>query len=535
MVHPEGRKNTRTNIQRIPDRLRQIIFSPLIGLVFGILVCLGIAIYALWYSSAGRFPAFPEFGNDYIQLGESFLHGQLSLLEQPDPQLKALQNPYDYRQRENIPYHWDASYYEGKYYLYWGPVPALVFAAAEGLNHAQPSASVMVDLPYIGLGFMLLAVFLLILGCFFPDAPSLSPGLFTLMALVNLPSLFLLGNPQIYHASIIYGQFFLFLGLLGWLIFVVRKKSFGLIVAGLGWGLAIGSRVNLSVSVIIYLIFVLVWMVNESGWKPSLKNMGSLLIPFALCAIALGAYNFVRFSNPFETGQKYQLTIPVAHSSYFSISYLPSNLYIYLFYPMDLVGKFPFVKSALFDLSRLPGWLSVPPTMSFDHNIFGIFTSAPGLWLMALVFPLSIMAGTSVRRPGSFLPSLPKWIYLFAMLAVAGLGQFLFLMVFFFSAERYIPDFYISVVLVTAMLVWGMDEFLKHRAGLRFAFWLVVVGLAILTMGMGIFGGFGVPPQLFRLFNPVLYGRLASYWNDRLPLFFTLLNGASRFLPNMPH
>ena len=528
MVHPEGRENTRIKIQSILDRLGQIILSPLAGLVFGILVCLGIAIYALWYSSAGRFPAFPEFGNDYIHLGESFLHGQLSLLGQPSPQLKALQNPYDYLQRENIPYHWDASYYEGRYYLYWGPVPALVFAAAEGLTRTQPSASVMVDLPYIGLGFMLLTIFLLILRCFFPHASSLSPGLFTLMALVNLPFLFLLGNPQIYHTSIIFGQFFLILGLLGWVIYFISGKSAWLIIAGLGWGLAVGSRVNLAVSVAIYLVFALAWMGRESGWRPSWTRDGYLLIPLALCAIGLGAYNFARFGNPLETGQLYQLTIPVMHSSYFSISYLPANLFIYLFYPIDLVAKFPFVKSALFDVSMLPGWLSVPAAMSFDHNIFGVFSSAPELWLLGLGVPLFIQGE---RR--AFQPPFSKRFYLFAMVAIAGLGQFLFLMVFFFGAERYIPDFYIPMVLGTSMLLWRMDEIFKSRGGIRVIFWLIAAGLILWTAGMGIFGGFGVPPQLFRSFNPVLYGRLASYWNDRLPVFFTLLDKASRVVPNM--
>ena len=517
------------------DRFQQIILSPLTGLVFGILVCIAIAVYALWYSSAGRFPAFPEFGNDTIQLGESFLHGQLSLLEQPAPELKALSNPYDYLQRANIPYHWDASYYGGKYYLYWGPVPALVFAAAEGLTHAPPLASVMVDLAYMGLGFVLLAIFFMVSRHYFPDGSSLSTGLFLLMALVNLPFLFLLGNPQIYHTSIIYGQLFLFLGLLGWVIYIVTGRSAGLITAGLGWGLAIGSRVNLAVSVVIYLVFALIWVVRGSSWKPSLKIVGSLLIPFALCVIGLGAYNFVRFGDPFETGQKYQLTIPVAHSSYFSLSYIPANLYIYLFYPIDLVGKFPFVKSALFDLSRLPGWLIVPPAMSFDHNIFGVFTSIPGLWLVGLVVPLCILAGTTIRKPGGFQPAFPKWIYFFAMVTVAGLGQFLFLMVFFFGAERYIPDFYISMVLGMAMLVWSMDEFLKPRARLRLAFWLVVVGLIFFSVAMGFFGGFGVPPLLFRSFNPALYGRLTSYWNDCYTALFTPLDRASWIIFNMFH
>jgi len=72
-------------------------------------------------------------------------------LERPDPRLAELGDPYEYTQRKDIPYHWDASYYEGRYYLYWGPVPALVSAAFEALAGSVPSASLLVVIPYVGL------------------------------------------------------------------------------------------------------------------------------------------------------------------------------------------------------------------------------------------------------------------------------------------------------------------------------------------------------------------------------------------------
>jgi hypothetical protein len=523
LIRREQNQRIASKMQPIFDVVNKIILSPTTEMAFGILICAGISIYALWYSSANRFPAFPVTSNDYIQLGEAFLHGQTALLEQPGPELKALANPYDYQQRLNTPYHWDASYYEGKYYLYWGPVPALVFAAAEGLAHAPPSASFMVDLAYIGLSLILLIIFFLISRRFFPTAARYSQGLFTLLALVNLPFLFLLGNPQIYHTSIIFGQFFLLLGLLGWILYDTLGKAAWLILAGLGWGLAIGSRVNLAVSVAIYVIFAVIWFGRESGWKPSWKKEGSLLIPLSLCMAGLGVYNFERFGNPFETGQKYQLTIPTAHSTYFSISYLPTNLYTYLIYPINLAGKFPFVKSTLFDFSLLPHWINVPKAMSFDHNIFGVFSSVPGSWLIALGIPLLILAGSSVDKHRALSPSDSNRNLLFAMIATAGLGQFFFLLVFFFGAERYIPDFYISLVIGTAMLAWWIDEMIKTRVRIRFVFWLIVTGLTIWTAAIGIFGGFGVPPELFRSFNPPLYNQIASGWNDRYEVFHAIL------------
>ena len=95
----------------------QRISARTLGIALAALVCAGIGAYVLWYSSAGRFPSFPSIPNEYVDLGQAFLHGQVSLLEQPDPRLAALSNPYNYNQRQDIPYHWDASYYKGKYYI----------------------------------------------------------------------------------------------------------------------------------------------------------------------------------------------------------------------------------------------------------------------------------------------------------------------------------------------------------------------------------------------------------------------------------
>ena len=121
------------------------------------------------------------------------------------------------------------------------------------------------------------------------------------------------------------------------------------------------------------------------------------------------------------------------------------------------------------------------------------------------------------------------------MVTIAGAGQFLFLLVFFFGAERYVPDFYLSLIVGLAILVWKVDEAIKPRLRLRFAFWVIVVGLTVWTVGIGFFGGFGVPPELFRSLNPGLYNHLASYWNDRSAGMIILLDRASRIIFNIIH
>ena len=65
----------------------------------------------------------------YPALAEVLAKGQLYLDDQPDPRLAALDNPYDpgLRGAEGVEYLWDYAYYNGRYYVYFGVIPALIF------------------------------------------------------------------------------------------------------------------------------------------------------------------------------------------------------------------------------------------------------------------------------------------------------------------------------------------------------------------------------------------------------------------------
>src|SRR5882757_4094512 len=69
------------------------------------------------------------FGKDdhsyYALLAKAFLAGQLSLPVEVPPELAAAKNPYEPAERTYPVLH-NASFYKGKYYIYFGPAPALV-------------------------------------------------------------------------------------------------------------------------------------------------------------------------------------------------------------------------------------------------------------------------------------------------------------------------------------------------------------------------------------------------------------------------
>src|SRR5262245_9206169 len=63
--------------------------------------------------------------NYYGTLGEGFLSGHTYLSVPVPPEVIALAEPYNPRDRK-VPFLWDASLYQGHYYLYFGPTPALL-------------------------------------------------------------------------------------------------------------------------------------------------------------------------------------------------------------------------------------------------------------------------------------------------------------------------------------------------------------------------------------------------------------------------
>src|SRR5215207_8678254 len=481
-------------------RIRQAFASSQAAMAAGLLACATIVIYVLWYSSAGSFSTFLQIDNAYIDLGEAFLQGQLSLLAKPEPELIALQNPYDPAQRI-VPYLWDASYYEGQYYLYWGPVPALAFAAVEGVADVRPPGSLLVIIFYIGLPVILTIILYQLRRYFFPLAPGFSIGLCTLLGFINLPFLFLLGRPAVYETSIIAGQFFLFLGLLGWVMFITGTGKTGwLIIAGLSWGLAIGSRYNVAISISIYLAFALTQIARDVNGQQRQRRIAFLLVPLTLCLLGLGVYNFARFGNPFETGVAYQLGLLEDQDGFFSTSYILSNLFIYLFYPMTTSGSFPFILTTL------------PANSQFDEVVAGLVVSTPGVWLVTLAIPSFLLSG----KPLDTLQDIPiGWPLksFFFMIMAAVLVQFLFLTMFFFAAMRYMADFYLQLVLGIWLLIWWLDRSLRPNLRLRAALWLVVTALVFWTVAIGFFGSFDMPPQSLRVWNPDLYIRIASYWD----------------------
>ncbi len=220
------------------------------GVSVALITAAGILAYLISASPGNPFH-LPGQSNYYDMLADGFLHGQTSLLVQPDPALLAVANPYTLEERGSVPYIWDITLYNGKFFLYWGPTPALVAAAWKLLRPG------VVDDQYLGVfflsGILIFSGLLmyLIRKRFFPSLSGWLVLPLLLAAAAANPVFFILRRTSVYEAAITGGQFFLMLGfLLAFLAINAGKvKSYLLLFAGFSVALAVGSRITLAPAV----------------------------------------------------------------------------------------------------------------------------------------------------------------------------------------------------------------------------------------------------------------------------------------------
>jgi hypothetical protein len=212
-----------------------------------------VAFYA-WSLHVPSWPGLRETQSDYYALQvHGWRKGTLAMDVAPHPDLRV---EYPNRITHAAPFLLDASYYQGKYYLYFGPVPALVLLLPYNLVTGWDLPLPLVALLFAAAGFGLsVAWFRVLQREFFPSAPVLLQ--FVGMAVLGLGNLapVVLVRPLFYEVAALAGYAFTQAGLLAATLAWLRPARAGrwLLAASLCAGLAAGCRPNLIVGAAVYL------------------------------------------------------------------------------------------------------------------------------------------------------------------------------------------------------------------------------------------------------------------------------------------
>jgi hypothetical protein len=449
-------------------------------------VVIAFALLAAFYawtatSSGNPFTKVTPFGfnvgdDDYYNLqADAFLHGRLWVDVPIDPQMLTAENPYAL---SNVQRMADGSFYQGRYYLSWGPAPAVTTFLPPRLVGLRIQENLAVTL-YCFLGAIFAAMALALLVRRLVPGTSRAviwTGGATIALATSMP--WSLRSATVYQVAITAAFFFMMAGLLILLRELLREqppRRAPLAAAGTLFGLAVLSRPTM-VFVVIG-VAVLAWLL-----RPETRRMTVPLIVGipTIAGIIFMIYNMARFSGPLDFGNRWQTSVrDVTNAPYNDVTNLPPALYAYLVAPLHMALGFPYFH------------LPPPPDAPLASN--SMYKGEPtGSMLWAAPFTLLVFAFVARPRPAATGEGARKLKPIVLTLLAIGI------VVLTAGAygipgytERYKLDF-LPWIVIAATLSWA--ALIQHaptprrakwwrRSGIALATWSILVGIAVSFTG----------------------------------------------------
>lgn len=486
-----------------------------------------VLLFYIWTTTEGYFKFTDRhyFRAYYNALASSFSIGRLDLNVVVPPKLKSLKDPYNYdiKNDPELAGFFDFSYYKEKFYLYFGPTPAITLTLPYhwiikflkidkkyNLNYfvTFPPSGLVVLFYMFGVFIWAMLILLHLKNKYFKDTPE---WIFLLSVLViafcNIGG-YLLRRPFIYEIAVSCGCFFTTSGIyflcLG--ISSLKNKTVYFLLGSLLLGLSVGARINLILTGIIVIFFLIIMESIENisrkfKFKLS-KDILALTFPFILCISAIASYNYARFNNIFETGYNYQIGClkESTNNDYRNIisssGRLMKHIYFYLFKPILINNKFPFIHiENPYDIER----------------IASIFACIPFTLLIA--FSLFFYVIKKIKKDGQSQSNIifPKIEFGLLLLPVCIL--LVFFIIFSDATMRYYAD-YLTLLLIATCIIWYYYNSLsrtniKHNRFLNSTVTILALISIVFGISFSIVGSqIGLESQ-----NPELYKNLESFFN----------------------
>lgn len=452
----------------------------------------GMVLWLYWWTAGAvgglSDPTEQPIYNDYYNhLVSGFVKGHLHMDVPVSPGLMALPDPYDPAQNE--PHRMtDASYYQGHYYLYFGVAPAVTLLLPYRLLTGEFLPTPWAIVIFCGIGFVAASTLFCLIGRrFFPDAPAWTAPLGVLILGIGSTAAVLTRRPFFWELASAGGFAFSMLALLSLYLASMEAdpmtrpsrggrfaKAIGpsgwMAAAGLFLGLAVASRPTY-VFACPLLAIPLVLRARSNGigrgwWRMALAG-GSTV---ACVGVALMAYNYARFDNPFETGHNYLLSIAYESKvKLFAPAHFWFNARMYYTLPGAWSWQAPYFAPVPVTREQMPEHFY---TVDDPFGILPVFPVA----VFAALAPLALVRRSAQDRR-----------YLAAVLAaVTGLyavGTAVILL-YVATIPRYAVDFFpalmllvvVGILAATRLVSTGWSRRLMNTGMIAVSLWSVALG-----------------------------------------------------------
>lgn len=469
-----------------------------------------ILIIANQMSRPGKGFVGPEIGdytitdrNQYVHLADALMQGH-PYLDLPVPQwLREMDNPYSYIERANLGQqtgqksYFDYAFYNGKYYSYFGVLPAyLLYIPFKIITKHDLRTDWGVA--FLSVLFVAACMYFLyaLLKKYFTNT---SLGAYLVGSVFLITASGVLNQvyaPSFYMIPTLSSSVFTLCGLGLWLKACENSVISKLYLTGGALCIAANLLCRPVLVVAVLFAFPIFWQEIRKRLFFSIKGIWNTLcvfIPFILVGCLAMYYNYIRFHSPFDFGASYNLTgFDMQIQNHDFVKIVPS-LWFFIFQPLKIQTSFPFLDRV--SDSSFHGFFPMEPFYG------GVLAFAP---LVAFAFLLALKdVRRALRKQG--------------VLGIASLSLCLAGMIILYEAlmvsitMRYGMDFAwllsIAALLVILCLSSSMDAESHYRILQAVVIVLVFVGVAVSYLNL--FSLDRYDPLITH--NPYLY-RLVESW-----------------------
>lgn len=374
------------------------------GVLYTVVIINLLIIFTLGLSHPDKGINEVSHHNQYHWLAEAMMDGHFYLNDEPCDTLKALENPYDRRARDNAMkatgerYKWDTAYYNGKYYVYFGVVPELLFflpTRLMGIFVINKAPVVIMLMIAVIFGYLLIRE---MTRRWFKDTSFLLYMMVSCL-FVNGMGIYLgVKVPDLYMIPISHALAFSLMGVYLWIKAVPdnddekgKLNKWYLLLGSICLALVAGCRPQ-----VVFVSFVSVPLLWDHVFKKrelfSAKSVVTtimFILPYVIVAAFLMYYNYARFGSPFDFGANYNLTVMDMVAEKFNFGKIPLGLYTYFIQPPYFIAVFPFIQAVDIVKDFMGNYV-------MEQNYGGLF--ACHIFLLCLVFIYKVKDSLKAKK-----------------------------------------------------------------------------------------------------------------------------------------
>lgn len=430
-----------------------------------------------------------QTNEQYKLLTNAFINGKVDVDLEVDEKLKNLDNPYDITRRlkEKVEYNFDTAYYKGKYYIYFGAAPVvLYYLPVKLLTGAYIKDSIVNTINFTILSLSIIFLLYKIIKDNFNKTPILFFGLLSVFAIDTCGALTLLAEPLIYTIPILCALAYSSLGLCLWTYSIKKDKSINYILAFLGSlaiGIAIGSRPQFG----LFAFFALIIFFDQiKDIKHNIKPFISAIIPFIIVGSLMMYYNYARFGSPFDLGANYNLTFNDMTKRGMKISRVGDGIFFYLLQPISLTAVFPYITQVNF-VTKYVGMLI------HEFSFGGLFFINPITILSLFIIKVKTYLKNKKMYYTAILSLVFGFIVVLLDTQMAGL------------VERYFSDISIYFIISSVIVILAYINSHDNQNVLKLLFFFALFALLFSVLRL-----FALDYQSLDICNPKLYYKVLS-------------------------